>query len=196
MRDYFKKHGTYKGQVSLIAGLPYETKESLEKTLVWFENNWKTENVMLFPMYIPKPTGTDNFSKLTTDWKKYNYRETEKDMYPYIRKIFQEIPTQYGMGESLLENTGMSWENDEWNIMDVMKIVANFYKNRYIHNYGPILWSVGEYELTFNKSFDYFDNKTMGDLIGSSDFGDLRKFVVESSKLIDGYIEKKLNWKP
>ena len=100
------------------------------------------------------------------------------------------------MGESLLENTGMSWENDEWNIMDVMKIVGDFYKNRYINTYGPILWSVGEYELTFNKPFDYFENKTMGDLIGSSDFGDLRKFVVESSKLINSYIEKKLNWTP
>jgi len=193
-RDYFKKHGMYKGQVSLIAGLPYETRDSLTKTLSWFKENWKTENVMLFPMYIPKPNGSDNSSKLTTDWKKYNYRETAVDMYPAIRKIFQELPTQYGMGESLLENTGMSWENDEWNIMDVMKIVGSFYAKDYIQNYGPILWSVGEYEVTFDKPFEYFDNKTMADLIGTNDFGDLRKFVVESSKLINNYIEKKLNW--
>jgi hypothetical protein len=32
--------------------------------------------------------------------------------------------------------------------------------------------------------------------MGSSEFGDLRKFVVESSKLINSYIEKKLNWTP
>jgi radical SAM superfamily enzyme YgiQ (UPF0313 family) len=193
-RNYFKKHSIYKGQVSLIAGLPYETKESLEKTLVWFETNWKTENVMLFPMYIPKPTGHDNFSKLTTDWKKYNYRETAYDMYPSIRKVFQELPTQYGMGESLLENTGMSWENDEWNIMDVMKIVANFYQHRYIQNYGPVLWSLGEFELAFNKPFEYYNDKTMQDLIGADNFGEMKNFLKTSSYLIQEYITKKLNW--
>lgn len=195
-RKYFKKNAIYKGQVSLIAGLPHETRDSLNKTLSWFEENWKTENVMLFPMYIPKNNGTDNISKLTKDWTKYGYRETSRDLYTSIRKLFQELPTQYGVGESLLENTGISWENNEWNIMDVMKIVGNFYQHNYVHNYGPVLWSVGEYELMLDKSFDYFNDKTLADLAGTSDFFEFKKFAYSSTSLINIYIDKKLNWIP
>jgi len=196
VRNYFKKHGIYKGQVSLIAGLPYETKESLEKSLSWFETNWKTENLMLFPMYIPKSNGSDNSSKLTTDWKKYNYRETAVDMYPAIRELFKQIPTQYGVGESLIENTGMSWENDEWNIMDTMKIVAEFYRDRYAPNYGPVMWNVGEFELVYNKPFEYYSDKTLQDLVGTKDITALQNFPKESNMLVQEYIVKKLNWKP
>jgi radical SAM superfamily enzyme YgiQ (UPF0313 family) len=195
VKDYFRKNSTYKGQVSLIAGLPYETKDSLHKTLKWFRENWKTENVMLFPLYIPKNDGRDSASKLSGDWGKYNYRETKLDLYPRIRELFKELPTQYGVGEALLEHTGMSWENDEWNIFDAMMEVGNFYANGYADTYGPVMWSLGEYETALEKPFEYFYNKTMKDIIGSGEFGDFKKFLLVSNRLIDGYIEKKLNWK-
>lgn len=196
VKDYFKKNGSYKGQVSLIAGLPYETRDSLTKSLDWFKANWRTENVMLFPMYIPKESGNDTASKLTGEWAKYNYRPTKIDLYPQIREIFKEVPTQYGTGESLLEHTGMSWENDEWNIMDAMMIVTDFYKNDYINHFGPVMWSFGEYELTMKKPFEFFDNKTLAELIGNDQFSDFRKFLTMSAELINDYKIKKLNWRP
>lgn len=193
-RKYFKERSQYRGQVSLIAGLPYETPETLQKTLGWFKENWKKENVMLFPFYIPKTNGTDNTSKMSINYDKYGYRETAVDMYPRIRELFQALPTQYGMGEALLENTGMSWENDTWNIFDVMKVVVDFYSKEYIHNYGPVMWSLGEYELAFNKPFEYFDNKTMAELAGGGVL-DMLAFTKSSNYLIQEYIQKKLNWK-
>jgi hypothetical protein len=196
VRDYFKKHSIYKGQVSLIAGLPYETKDSLKNTLKWFNENWRTENVMLFPMYIPKSNGLDNTSKLSVDWAKYNYRETKEDLFPRIRKYFQTLPTQYGMGEALLENTGMSWENDEWNLWDAMMIIGDFYQHDYLQNYGPVMWSMGEYELALNKPFEYFNDRTMQEIVGSADFDIYRDFTVKSNTLVNEYIGKKLNWKP
>lgn len=193
-RNYFKKHGMYRGQVSLIAGLPYETRESLSKTLKWFGENWQTENVLLFPMYIPKANGSDNASKLTTDWQKYGFRETAVDLYPMVRKLFQEIPTQYGVGESLLENTGISWETDEWNIIDVMKIVANFYSKDYAKNYGPVLWSIGELESVFKKPFNYFSDKTLLEILEEEGYTDIKRFSAAGTTLIENYISKKLNW--
>lgn len=195
VRKYFKENAIYRGQISLIAGLPYETPESLDYTLNWFDTNWKTENVMLFPFYIPKNDGRDNASKMSIDYVRYGYRETPVDLYPRIKSMFQNLPTQYGTGEALLENTGMSWENDTWNIMDVMKKVIKFYSINYYKNYGPAMWSMGEYELAFNKDFDYFDNKTFVDL-DVDGIGDVIKFTKASNSLIADYIRKKIDWKP
>ena len=194
-RSYFKKNSIYKGQVSLIAGLPYETADSLNNTLKWFNANWKTENVMLFPFYIPKSTGNDTMSKMSLDYKKYGYRETKTDLYPMIRKMFTNIPTQYGIGEALLENTGMSWENDDWNIMEVMKHVVRFYSTDYTDNYGPVMWSVGEYELALDQDFSYFNDKTFKDL-NHDNINGLVKLTQMSNYLIGDYITKKLNWSP
>jgi radical SAM superfamily enzyme YgiQ (UPF0313 family) len=194
-RSYFKKHAIYKGQVSLIAGLPYETPDSLKSSLKWFNENWKTENVMLFPFYIPKSNGNDTMSKMSIDYKKYGYKETKIDLYPQIRGMFSGIPTQYGVGEGLLENTGMSWENEYWNIMDAVKIVVRFYTNDYVDTYGPIMWSVGEYELAFDEDFSFFNNKTFRDLNDeNTDVSSLLKLTQSSNYLINDYITKKLNW--
>lgn len=195
VRDYFKKNAMYRGQISLIAGLPYETPESLDFTLNWFNNNWKTENVMLFPFYIPKQGGFDNTSKMSLDFAKYGYRPTKEDLYPKIKSMFQNLPTQYGTGEALLENTGMSWENDTWNIMDVMRKVIKFYSLDYHKNYGPAMWSLGEYELAFDKDYSYFDNKTFSE-IDVDGIGDMIKFTRASNALIGNYIRKKIDWKP
>ncbi len=195
-RSYFKKHGMYKGQVSLIAGLPYETKESLNKTLTWFRENWRTENLQLFPMYIPKADGTDNASKLTTDWKKYGFRETQVDFYPMVRSLFRAIPTQYGVGDVLIDHTGISWETDEWNVVDVCRIVAEFYKNDYPKYFGPIIWNYGELESVFNKPFDFFNDKTMLEILQSTGHSDFRYFYDEPRHRINDYITKKLNWLP
>ncbi len=195
-RDYFKKHSIYKGQVSLIAGLPYETKDSLNKTLNWFRENWRTENLQLFPMYIPKADSADNISKLSNDWHKYGYRETAVDMYPAVRTLFRAIPTQYGVGDVLLEHTGLSWESDEWNIVDVCKIVADFYKNDYAKNFGPIIWNYGELESVFNKPFEYFNDKTMQEILEGLGYDNFGKFYAEPHNRIESYITKKLDWTP
>jgi hypothetical protein len=195
-RNYFKKHSVYNGQVSLIAGLPYETPESLNKTLTWFNNNWQTENVMLFPFYIPKNDGKDTASKMSIDYVKYGYRETKENLYPRIQKMYQNIPTQYGIGEALIEATGMSWENDTWNVMDVVREVIKFYTNGYQETYGPAMWSIGELELAHDVDASYFDNKTFTELAGSSGIADMIRFLERSTSLIDSYIEKKINWRP
>lgn len=197
-RDYFKKHGLYKGQVSLIAGLPYETNASLDKSLNWFVDNWRTENLMLFPLYIPKNDGRDTASKLSLEWENYGYRETEKDLYPEIRRRYSRFPTQYGVGESLLEHTGVSWENDEWSVADVYKKIIEFYLSPTMStNFGPVVWSVGEWQQAFDKPYEYFIDKTMQEIRSDVGFqGGILEFVINQQQpLIQDYINKKLNWR-
>jgi len=190
-RKYFKDNSNYKGQVSLIAGLPHETPDTFKKGVEWFNKNWRTENVMMFPFYIPKKTSADTLSSMSVDHSKYGYTETEEDLYVKIKELYRAIPAQYGMGDGLNETTGLSWKNEHWNIFDVSKSVVDFYTDKnYRLTYGPLLWHIGEYELTFNKDLDYFNDKTLADL----NIGNQIQLVQASNKLIASYIEKKLNY--
>lgn len=198
-RDYFKKHGLYKGQVSLIAGLPHETPESLDASLDWFNKNWQTENVMLFPLYIPRNDGKDTASKLTLEWEKYGYEETETDMFPSIIKRFSKLPSQYGVGDSLLEHTGLSWKNDQWSIADVYEKIYKFYMtSEYPATYGSVVWSVSEWMLAFDKPFEYFIDKTITDVRKEQNVSGimLETVVNKQQSMVQDYITKKLNWKP
>jgi hypothetical protein len=206
-RSYFKKHGSYKGQISLIAGLPYETRDSLEKTIKWTVENWRTENVMLFPLYIPKNDGGDTSSKLTDDWSKYNYRETKVDLYPTIKEKFGNIPTQYGTGNALVAHTGLSWENDHWNVQDAMEIVLGYYMNNYKEVNGPVIWSVGDLELAFDKPPEFFQDKTYTELLGDNNIKNILnshndddmvaffKMNIVTDRFVREYIDKKINWR-
>jgi radical SAM superfamily enzyme YgiQ (UPF0313 family) len=197
-RNYFKKHGVYKGQVSLIAGLPHETPETLDKSLEWFNNNWGTENVMLFPLYIPKNDGRDTASKFTLEWGTHGYKETAVDLFPGIRDRYSKLPTQYGVGDSLLEHTGLSWENNVWNVEDVYKKIFNFYMSpEYPKTYGPVVWSVAEWKLAFDQPFEYFMDKTISDVKADQNISGvvLETVIRKQQSLIQDYITKKLNWK-
>jgi hypothetical protein len=196
-KKYFQQHGSYRGQISLIAGLPYDTPASLQSTLDWCKTNWRTENTMLFPLYIPKDSQGDNSSKLTQDWSKY-YKETKEDLLPKIQNRFPYLPTQYGTGAALVNHTGLSWENETWNVEDVTELVYNFYKSsEYTQINGPVLWSVGEIELAFDKPSGYFDSKTLSDIAdGDTSPEGFYKILIKSNPLVKEYIVKKLNWRP
>lgn len=207
-KEYFKKHnnGVYKGQVSLIAGLPYETNDSLDNTFKWFKENWKTENVLLFPLYIPKNDGGDVASKLSEDWGKYGYRETKRNLFPIINRYYKNLPTQYGVNDILIDNTGISWENDEWNVAEVYKKVMEFYQDeKFATTFGPITWSLGDYVTAFNKPYNFFVNKTIDEiknsLIESAELsgkkGQLYNMsstvILNQQQLVQSYINKKLS---
>jgi radical SAM superfamily enzyme YgiQ (UPF0313 family) len=188
-RNYFKKYSDYKSDISLIAGLPHETRQSLETTLEWVSTNWKSEAIALFPLYIPK-VEMDNKSKLSFDYIKHGYRETAYDYMPEVREQYARIPTQYGMGEGLLQSTGMSWENDEWNLLDVMKIVVDFYK-KYPSVSGISMWKLGEYENLLKLPYSSFVNKTLNQLTIED-----KLFHQKNIEFLNNYIENKLSWVP
>jgi hypothetical protein len=199
-KQYFRKHGSYKGQISLIAGLPFETHETLEKTLKWTRDNWSTENTLLFPLYIPLENGGDAKSKLSIDWKKWGYKQSSIDYKDIIKKEYlgSRVNTQYGVGDGLIEDyIGMSWENSEWNILDVYKIVSDFYQPDVYNQFnGPVIWGMGEWQTVLKKPFEFFLDKTINQVV--KDFNTNNGWIVMregSFNMVRDYVNKKLNWK-
>jgi radical SAM superfamily enzyme YgiQ (UPF0313 family) len=75
-KEYFKSHGTnrYRGTISLIAGLPHETEESIDTTEEWLIENWKGENVNFWQHLIQDTNNYRYPSEVSRDIEKFGYR--------------------------------------------------------------------------------------------------------------------------
>ena len=109
-------------------------------------------------------------------------------MMPEIVECYRKIPAQYGIGEGLIQSTGMSWENDQWNSLEAMKTVMEFYKTYTVHS-GVSMWKLGEYEHLLGLSYKDLADKTLGEL--SNVIG---PFDQKNEEFLNRYIAKKLNW--
>ncbi len=80
IRRYFESHGSkrYRGTVSLIAGLPHETVESIRQSKQWLLDNWQGHAFNIMPLEIPI-SEYDTPSKIGLDWKKYGYEDVSSD---------------------------------------------------------------------------------------------------------------------
>lgn len=113
VRDYFTKHAgkLYRPSINLIAGLPFETKESLQSTYEWIRDNWH-------PLYahgevleiVMKENDKNSFlSKNYTDngYRQITQPRVDSNNQPCI------ITPEYDTIDHYLQ-----WENDNMNIYD------------------------------------------------------------------------------
>jgi radical SAM superfamily enzyme YgiQ (UPF0313 family) len=76
MKTYMNKHlGFYRGTAGLIAGLPYETMDSLKETKKWFRENWSDQSYFFLLLQIVKHK--DILSAFGTDLAKFGYTEMQ-----------------------------------------------------------------------------------------------------------------------
>lgn len=190
-KSYFKKHGFYRGQISIIAGLPYETPETFDKGLTWLREHWKHEGTIAFPLYIPKSDGEDTVSLLSSKWKNYGYEELpSEDIKNYRENYSNTTSMAYGLGESLENFDGINWKNKHWDLKEVSKIINKFWSNAYYpHHNGPPMWNVGLWEMILKKTPEEIVDKRIIDLAPNQGIIRLR-----SMGYINQYITKKLNW--
>lgn len=196
-RSYMRKHGDYKATMSFIVGLPYETRESFSKTMDWIKQNWKHESFMLFPLAIHKNNGQDNPSIMSNNYSQLGYKITKENLFEKIANDFNWIVTQYGTHDSLSDFNVISWENDEWNIYDVYKVIANYYEpNVYNNISGPTIWTLINSMTTFNKPLDFYYDKTNLEIMAGYNEKNYFQYVRNQGvNEVNKYINYKLNWK-
>jgi hypothetical protein len=112
-RDYTLKHvGLYRGTASFIAGLPYETDQSLKESHTWLANNWRDQNWMFWALTIP---ADENFrlSAFGEDLSAYGYSV----MSDY--EIDEYINTHKNLSDHERQGLGMLgqviWKNNHGN---------------------------------------------------------------------------------
>lgn len=105
MHEYFSAKSLYKGHISLIAGLPNDTTDTLDQTTSWVRQNWHTRknSTSLYALQIKSEyfAGHDTHSDLDKSCEKYGYREMTPEEYAAI------IPPEHSR---ILGN--MYWIND------------------------------------------------------------------------------------
>lgn len=118
LKNFFKTHGTgrYRGTIGLIAGLPYESEESVIDTITFLQEHWKGENVMLNPLDIYKAS-IANVSIFEEKFDEFGY------------KVMTEMPEEYreggknlAMGPRFTPNS-VIWENEHTNYYKIREIV-------------------------------------------------------------------------
>lgn len=160
--------GLYRGNISLIAGLPYESVDSLNNTIDWLVKNWQGQAAQMHPLVIYvndliKP------SKFSLDYKKYGYSE---------KKILSD--DSVSSSNYYLDKETLRWKNE---YMD--EDIANTVTDKLLD-----LKDKNDFRLQgFKLAGRFLDTKTLQERLALRSL----KFQNYKFKSLDTYINKKLN---
>jgi hypothetical protein len=130
-KTYFKTHGDgfYRGHIALIVGLPFETFETLEKTLNWVCDNWQGEYCYPFPLEIPYDPKADRLSRLSTEYEKWGYKEITQIDFDGVRQITKKI----------------NWINDNMSLQQAIQICDSWSQILYEKDFSPTCFDLHTY---------------------------------------------------
>jgi len=135
VKEYFKKHtnNLYRANISLIAGLPYETLDSLEETYQWIKANWRDQVTCAAPLELHRQTDSRK-SELSTEFDQFGYEEISVDISP-IPNIVYDTMSRSDDNIIVLSQTGheksFAWKNPNMDITQAWQWctkIDNLYK--------------------------------------------------------------------
>ena len=198
IKDYFMKqnNGRYRGTISMIYGLPYETVETAMESNRWLIDNWSDQAIDTWPLELPYGEGVRD-SKISVDYAGYGYRIM--DISNINRDDLNEAPTDMSNWINMsvikeLDNRKYRiWENDYMNIFDAYQLHVHMEKQKMI---------AGSTLSTFTLSNVFYGKRNVDERLkittlgAQIELGEL--FIVRdrkhpAAKLVDEYVHKKLN---
>jgi radical SAM superfamily enzyme YgiQ (UPF0313 family) len=172
IKKYFTSHGSglYRASISIIAGLPYDTHESLDADVSWLFDNWQGQAFHINPLMIPKTNIRNTPSKISTNLEKYDYEEMSKleiDQYPlHINSMVAGI---------------VYWKNSNMNYFNALEISNNVLKKKRKNMFKPSWHNIA------NRFIDTTDVQSRFDL-------SFDNYQEKLSSSIQTYIHKKFNY--
>lgn len=174
IQKYFASRSKYRATISLIAGLPYETMDSIKEGINWIYNNLPEEHVVVYPLFIPHPTHSDQTQKslFSVDCQKYGYKDSSPE---------KQTAVDW--------NNGLDWKNDNTGV--TYQEVKSFVEHdelisKKLMNRTP--WLIGELMELSNTTLDVaLQMKSTRNQTYQIYHNEARKFVSE-------YIKDKLNY--
>lgn len=145
-KTYFNQHtdNLYRGHISLIAGLPHETRDTLEKTANWCVDNWSGEGSEMWPLEIPINETLDVPSLLTTKWREYGYRPRSEEL---VETDSKDMVDDYTNISHVAYN--LDWVNDNMSYRDAM-VIATQLREKMIINGGVGAFGLQEFSYSLS----------------------------------------------
>jgi hypothetical protein len=136
VKDYFLNNGRklYRGNISLVCGLPGETIESLYQTKDWILNNWQGQSYAAWCLGIPIGT-TDIHSKIAKDYKSYGYTELSAE------EIANFDGPDYIYRQSL-GTQNLWWKNEHMTMFDAERIAMEIENLTTVGKFRLDNWSI------------------------------------------------------
>jgi radical SAM superfamily enzyme YgiQ (UPF0313 family) len=132
IKDFFtSKTDKYRGHINLIAGLPYESKESLYSTKDWIEKNWQGQSARMEALELELEDHPFR-SQLSKEYKEIGYRDSKKTISDMpneeMKGIFRQLEMVRKFRESVIDEENkrqhMKWENDYMDIYEASSIAS------------------------------------------------------------------------
>lgn len=177
VKDYMTKHvGLYRSTASFIAGLPYETIDSMRETYAWLNENWVNQHYDWWALNIYK--NRDVLSAFGDDMTKFGYSEI-----PEEEVAKRALADTYILRDS---SNQVYWRNKETDIYECHDLVSEFKQgDEVLDAYGVVKY-LPLYNMDYEKVLSIRRPK-----FPRVDTFDYRK---KSAKLIRDYIQKKLTF--
>jgi hypothetical protein len=109
VKEHFKTHDhkMYRAIISLVLGLPHETKESLDAGGAWIQKYWQDESIDFTPLEIPIDEHTNKLAKLGKDWAGWGYTELNEPLWT------PEGQSEYNRGYG---RKNLIWKNEHMDV--------------------------------------------------------------------------------
>lgn len=135
IKEYFLKNANYyRGQISLIGGLPHETYDTLLQTRDWLFKYWQGQSWHINPLTIQSVSTVDHNSEIDKNWQKFGYRPVKYNPKNEVFENNSYMPHLAFMHKLYSEHDEriMSWQNANMNSFDVLKFISKeFYNDEY-----------------------------------------------------------------
>jgi hypothetical protein len=191
-KNYMKDKLFYRGTISLIVGLPYETIESMQESKEWLLNNWTDQSFLSYPLDVGSiddkhKMGSTNISDFTKNLLKYGLRKMTGPVPPRDpnwphRTYAPNVIT------NVVDDELFVWEHDSMNLPQARQI-SNSLMDMSHDKFKLENWTLNMISFDQQKHLLDCDNlTTIGREAGRPAEDRLQSFLKE-------YIINKLNWK-
>lgn len=181
--EYFTKncHLYYTGTISMIAGLPYETFESLDSSKEWLNKYWSNHGIYYLPLLIQQAkdsNDTDGYDRISEDFKKYGYiysNDIPEVMRDSTRRSLNELSLLKEKHGDIIHSNFWIHPSNEYDFIDMIEWIEDFTNDRVdngmtsMHAFSTLFSSLS----TEHEQFEYYKryaptydtNKIMNNMI-------------------------------
>lgn len=133
IKKYFQAAGPYRGDISLIVGLPHEDRQSQQQSIDWLKLNWQGQAIHIWPLGLPSDPMYNKLNAISRDKAKYGYRQSS-------------VPIKADAKYDMISDKLYNWENDHWTYQDAFDYCKSVKKELGKLDFRLSCWVLGEQE--------------------------------------------------